>query len=519
LGTAQAQTPTASPTPAAERFPVKAARIEGNTLLPEDRVAPLVTPLIGSERTLADLRRAAATVQETYRDAGYGGVVAFVPEQDLSAGNVVIRVLEGKLARVKISGNQRYDEANIRQSLPNLRQGETPWVRAIDRDIQLANENPVKQLRVVLTAGQKPAEIDANIEVAEDNPLRFLVGFDSTGTEATGNYRLSVGIQHANLWNRDHIATFQYQTSPSKPDLVQIYSLGYRLPLYGLSATIDALFAHSNVDNGTTTTPAGPLQFTGKGDVVALRANRYLVRLGEYDHRLTLGVDWRNYDNQCSLGSFGAAGCGPAAASVTVLPLSLTYTAQVQGPELSWGYSAALAQNVGGSDQAEFNAVRVGAPKNYSVLRLSAFANRSLPAGFGVQARVSTQYSRDALIPGEQFGLGGANSVLGYRERELAGDRGFYANLEGLGPDFGNSLKTEGLNLRPVLFAHWGRLANHLDTPCALHHCSISSVGVGLRFALGKTVSGRFDLGYALQEGVQTRAGDTRGDIALLFVF
>ncbi len=517
---AQAQTAVLTPAPLAH-FAVQAVRVEGNTLLPASALAAIVAPLAGGERTLADLRRTAAMVQGAYRKAGYGGVVAFVPEQDLAAGSVVIRVAEGKLARVNISGNQRYDEANIRNSLPNLRQGETPLVRAIDRDIQLANENPAKQLRVTLTAGEKPGDIDAKVEVSEENPVRFLVGLDNTGSPDTGNYRLSVGVQHANLWNLDHVGVFQYQTSPTDPGLVQIYSLGYRLPVYGQSSSIDAYFAHSSVDNGTTATPAGPLQFTGKGDIVSLRANRYLQRLGEYDHRLTLGLDWRAYDNQCSVGDFGAAGCGTAAASVTLLPLSLAYTAQVQRPDLSWGYVAALAANVGGSSQAEFDAVRPGAERDYRVLRFSAFVNRTLTAGFGVQARVSAQYSPDALIPGEQFGVGGASSVVGYRERELAGDYGYYVNLEGLGPDFGSALKLDGASLRPLVFADYGRVANHLGTLCAVGKtgCPISSAGVGVRFAMGKRVSGRLDIGYALQDGIQTSAGKTRGSIALLFAF
>jgi hemolysin activation/secretion protein len=496
-------------------------RIEGNTLLPEGELAAIVAGLVGSERTLSDLKHAAAEVQEAYREAGYGGVVAFVPEQELAAGSVEIRVVEGKLARLNISGNRRYDAVNIQNSLPNLRQGQTPFVRAIDRDIQLANENPAKQLRVTLTAGAKPGDVDADVEVIEENPVRFLVGLDTTGDPATGNYRMSVGVQHANLWNRDHVGVFQYQTSPTDPSLVHIYSLGYRLPLYGQSSSIDAFFAHSDVDNGTTATPAGPLQFTGKGDIASLRVNRYLERLGEYDHRITLGLDWRDYDNQCSVGDFGSAGCGTAAASVTVLPLSLAYTAQVQSVDLSWGFTTALSRNVGGSSQTEFNAVRPGAEKDYSVLRFSAFANRALPAGFGVQGRISAQYSADALIPGEQFGLGGAGNVVGYRERELAGDYGFFVNLEGLGPDFGPALKVEGASVRPLIFADYGRVANHLGTPCALDKtsCSISSVGVGVRFTVGKRVSGRLDVGYALDDGIQTSAGKTRGEFALLFVF
>ena len=518
---ALAQTPPSEPEAPVPRFVIKEVRVLGNTLLPDSRLSAIVARLVGSERTLGDLKQGAAAVQQAYRDAGYGGVVAYVPEQELNEGRLVIRVVEGKLARVHISGNHYYNDANIRRSLPNLRDGETPRVPAIDRDIQLANENPAKQVQVQLTAGEKPTDIDANIEVAEVDPKRILLSLDNTGTPTTGHYRAAVGLQNANLWNRDDIGTLQYQTSPTEPGLVHIYSAGYRMPLYGYASTIDAFYAHSNVNNGNTFTPAGPLAFTGKGDVAGLRFNRYLPRIGEYDHRITLGGDWRDFQDECAVGTFGAAGCGTAAASVIVLPISLAYTAQVQTPELSWGASAAVSHNVGGSNQTAFDAARPGANREYTIYRLSAFAAHALPAGFGVQARLTGQFTSDALVPGEQLGLGGAESVRGYYEREEAGDYGFFANLEGLGPSLSAWLAAKAIIVRPLVFFDYGRITNHNDTPCAFNdaNCVLSGVGAGLRLTVSNWLSGRFDVACALNSSTQTSAGTWRVHFAINAVF
>jgi hemolysin activation/secretion protein len=135
----RAQDAPADAPPPAARVAVTAVKVEGNTLLPEARLHALVAPLVGPDRTIDDLRQATAAVQQAYRDAGYGGVVAYVPPQRVAGGEVVIRVVEGKLARVNVTGTERYDPATIRSSLPSLREGDTPRVRALDRDIQLAN--------------------------------------------------------------------------------------------------------------------------------------------------------------------------------------------------------------------------------------------------------------------------------------------------------------------------------------------------------------------------------------------
>lgn len=505
-------------------FTVKSVRIEGNTLLPEADLHRLLDRLVGDNRTLAELRQGAAAVQAAYRDAGYGGVLAYVPQQAPAAGEVIIRILEGKLAAVRIKGEPRFFRGdNVRASLPNLREGQTPLVRAIDRDIQLSNENPAKELRVTLLAGSKPGDIDGEIEVVEENPLRWLASLENTGDLQTGSNRLGIGVQHANLFGADHVGTAQFQTSVENPGQVQLYSLGYRLPLYGMAAALDAFYAYSSVDSGTTATPAGPMSFAGRGTVFGLRANRYLERIGEYDHRVVLGVDWREYDNDCRLGSLGAAACGPASADIRIVPLSLAYVGQAQSEHSFWGFSAALHHNLGGSSRAEFDSARRGAERAYHIARFSVFGEFALTQDFGLNARLTAQYSPHALVPGEQLGLGGATSVRGYRERELAGDSGYFASLEAVGPDvaplFGSA---DSVRLRPLLFVDHGRVRNHQDKPCSEggeRTCSLSSVGAGLRLDVGKNATLRFDLGRALVDGAVRHAGSYRGHFAIRIAF
>ena len=525
---AQVQAQQDSTPPPAQYFSVKSVEIKGNTLLPESRIKEVTRYLVGDNRTLDDLKEAANAVQRAYRDAGYGGVVVFIPEQEAAGGNIIIQVVEGKIAQIEITGNERYDETNIRRGLPNLRKGETPRVPAIDRDIQLTNENPAKNVRVTLSAGAKPGDINAAVKVAEERPIRLLVGLDSSGTPQTSRFRTNVGIQHSNLWNRDHIGTFQFQTSPTEPGRVHVFSAGYRVPVYSYAGAIDAFFAHSNIDNTATTTPAGPFGFTGRGDVGGFRLHKYLPRLGEYDQRLTFGWDWRSYNNNCTLGTFGAAGCGPAGADVTLLPVSLGYTAQVQGPRLSWGFNTTVSGNTGGSNSQDFNASRFGAEKHYVIWRFAAFSNLALPAGFGLAFRVSAQYSPDALVPGEQLGIGGAGSALGgvisvrgYREREVVGDFGTFFNIEGLGPDAARFVNLGGFYLRPLVFFDFGWVGNNKNARCMVNEtsCSIAGIGGGLRLGYGKRFAARLDMGHALEDGNLRAAGSARGHLTVNFSF
>lgn len=512
-----AQAPGAAPAQQ-QRIKVAAVRVEGNTLLPERVIAGLTADLAGNERSMADLNQLATRIQKAYRDAGYGGVVAYVPEQEISGGTVVIRVIEGKLANVRVTGNAFFDTANIRAGLPHLSEGATPVVRDIDRDIQLTNENPAKEVKVTLTPGAKQGQIDADVGVTDSKPLQVLLGYDNTGQEITGRHRVSVGLKHTNLFNRDQVGTVQYQTSPEKPGQVHIFSAGYRVPLYSQAASVDAFVAHSSISSGTTFTPAGPLTFAGKGTIVGVRGNRVLDRIGEYEHRVTLGLDWRDYQNECSVGAFGSAACGSAGVSVIAVPVSLAYAGQKQMPDLAWAFSAALSANAAGSSKETFEAARPGAPRHYVASRLSASLEKALAAGFGLNGRIDAQYSPHALISGEKFGLGGAASVRGYTERELTGDSGFALRVEALAPRVGPTM----FQLQPYLFVDHGRVTNHKDLSCrgtTETSCQLTSAGLGARMSIGRNASATVDVGRAFNHAVTTSPGDVRAHVAVNFVY
>ena len=62
----------------------------------------------------------------------------------------------------------------------------------IARELKLANENPARQLNVVLKAGKKDDQVDADVQVTDQKPSTFGVSFDNTGTTETGHTRLGL---------------------------------------------------------------------------------------------------------------------------------------------------------------------------------------------------------------------------------------------------------------------------------------------------------------------------------------
>ena len=104
--------------PISLRFDISAYRVEGNTLLKDKKIQSVLAPYKGKQRDFGDVQRALEALEGTYRQAGFGAVQVYLPEQALEQGVVVLRVVEPRIGKVEVSGNKHFDTANIRRSVP-----------------------------------------------------------------------------------------------------------------------------------------------------------------------------------------------------------------------------------------------------------------------------------------------------------------------------------------------------------------------------------------------------------------
>lgn len=178
-----------------EHFDISRFAIEGNTLLPAASIEGLVAPFSGKQKVYGDVQRALEALEAAYRTAGYATVHVYVPEQELSGGIVKLIVSEGVIGKVAVTGNQHFSEANIRASLPALKEGTVPNARVLSENIQLSNENPAKRIDVTLGVGQGASKIDAKVAITEEKPQKFFMTLDNTGNASNGRYRLGLLIR------------------------------------------------------------------------------------------------------------------------------------------------------------------------------------------------------------------------------------------------------------------------------------------------------------------------------------
>ena len=514
VSTAHAQ---ASRVPSGPRFDIARYAVDGVTLIPAASIDRALKPFTGNQRDFGTIQQALRAIEKAYADAGYTAVQVLLPEQELRNGEVRLVVKELKLGKLTVEGNKFFDEENIRRSLPDLKPGVAPNVDAIARNLRTANESPAKNTTILLRSSEQEDSIDAVARVVDQKQWRGAVTVDSTGTPSTGMLRLGVSAQHANLFNRDQVLSAQYITSPAYPSRVSIVGLGYHVPLYRLGDSLDLAYVYSDVNSGQVATSAGNFAISGGGHFYSARYNYNLPRRGNWDQRFIVGIDWREYSNSVLFNNTP----GSTVPDQTVHPVSVGYSARrrTQQDDLSL-FLTALRNIPGGSDgdAAAFNRSRAGADAAYTIWRFSASYLRVLPKDWQARVAVNGQLTNDALVAGEQFGLGGMDSVRGFIEREIANDRGVRSGLELYTPELPWGAE-QGFRTRALGFVDYGHMSRIRPLPGEVASESVAGYGLGLRSAYGQSMNIRLDLGRVYQGGGLQNPGDTRlhGVISMFF--
>lgn len=491
------------------RFDIRRFQVDGATLIPASVIDATLAPFLGTGREFGDVQKALEALERLFVERGFASVQVLLPEQELEQGNVRFSVVEPKLAKISVEGNKAFSEANVRASLPALREGSPPNSNAIAANLRLANENPAKATTVLLRAGAQDGEVDAVVRIVEDKAVRWNMVVDNTGSGNTGSYRIGAGVQVTNIRGTDHIFAAQAITSPEERNKFRGYSrdvaiLGvqYRIPLYALGDSLDFTAGYSNVNSGVV---QNIFNVSGKGSVYGVRYTANLAPLGPLEHRLILAWDWRIYENNVT----PAGGGAQIIPDITVRPVSVSYAGTVREQNGETSFFVSVNRNLpggsfGGSREFDFSRGSSGtglvpsARPGYVIYRYGVSHQRVFAGDWQARANLSGQHTTDMLIAGEQFGIGGANSVRGFSERQFANDRGYQANFEIYTPDLANTFKLgAGMRLRFLAFRDTGYVQRNQPIPGDTTRVTANGTGIGMRLAVGDKLTFRLDGAFA----------------------
>lgn len=480
---------------AAPRFDILEFEIEGNTALPAVAIEKAVMPYMGPQRSLDDAEAARAALEKAYQSAGFLTVFVDLPEQRIDAGVVRLKVLEGRIERLYVTGSRYFDQGEIRRRVAELAPGRVPDFNEVQRQLATVNVSEDRRVQPILRPGRLPGTVEAELQVKDKLPLSGTLEASNTNSANTTPERVTGTLRYDNLWQLGHSIGLNITTAPSEPGQTTVAVLTYGVPLDGGdNLSLYAVHSNSNVE------VLGGTRVAGKGNTIGLR---YGINLGSTERSsqsLAVGADYRDVQEQIRLGDLSIS------KPLRYLPLQAAYTATWAVPgrqfsanlTLSAGLRPLLARRIDGCEledgslgtDDQFRCKRKGADGGFATLRWD-LRHTEVFGSFSIAGRLAGQIASQQLSSAEQFTLGGVDTVRGYLEGAAAGDHGALASLELRSANLadwlqrhhpGPALQDLG-ELSLLAFVDAGRLQTINPDPGQNRRQPLLGTGVGVRFA------------------------------------
>lgn len=487
-------------------------RVEGNTVLDRRTIETAVYSKLGPQRRVSDVNAAAADLERAFRDAGYPTAYVDVPEQDVKGGVITLRVTEGRVGRVRVEGARYFTPSGIRAQLPSVAAGEILHLPAMQAELNAVNaQSSDLKVTPVLKPGKTPGTVDIELKVKDDSPLHGSVELNNYNSVNTTESRASVSLSYDNLWQRQHSLSLQYQVSPQDFDEVSVLAATYIAPWFDTGNRL-AVYA---IDSKSDVASLGDISVIGNGRIYGARLVVPFPSDRDYVHSLSVGVDYKDYDEIIRLDPSNSL---QTPIDYAVWSAQYSATRFTSGSQTQFTFSTNFGiRGIGNSDE-EFVDKRNKSYGNFSYLRASIDRTDLLPADWQLLTALHGQIADSPLVNNEQFSIGGSRSVRGYYESQALGDNGYSLGFELRTPKLVDGIDALD-DLRLLTFVEGGRLHIREALPDQEDSLSLMGAGVGFMMKGWDSLDLMVDLAYALKANGTVEQGDKRINADLLWKF
>lgn len=492
--------PTPTPTPgegipsnAPATLTVKKFEVVGSTVFSQERLAEVLAPFTNRFISLAELFQARSAVSQLYIDEGYITSGAYIPPQTLQDGVVRIQVVEGSLEDIQVTGTEELNPNYVRSRIAVATEPPLNRERLLEA-LQLLQLNPlIENLSAELSAGTRPGTSLLEVRVTEAQTSTIQVVLDNGRVPSVGSFRRRVQFNEANLLGQGDGLSAVYTNTDGSNALDASYAFPLN-PRNG-TLTLSGGFTSSNVIEP----PFDRLDILSDSRYFELTLRQPIVQTPNQE--FALGLTAARRESETSLEPEGTPRTpfplSPGADEEGRTRISALQFFQEWTSRSSREVIAARSQfNLGiGALNATINPDPVP-DSRFFAWRGQAQWVRLLAPDTLLLIRGDVQLATTALVPLEQIGLGGLESVRGYRQDYLLTDNGAFASAEVRLPILRVSDLDGVLQIAP--FVDFGTAWNNNEDRPDPDPNTLVSAGLGLRWQQGDRFTVRLDWGIPL---------------------
>ena len=520
---------------------VKRFKIEGNTLISEKELMSDVDLANGKMLTLEEIKSVADMITAKYRKKGFLIVNAYVPSQSIfdgaaiiksptgynivnAFGAVLIKVVEGKVGTISVTGNNSYSSSLIEGYLETVRKDPSMKEETLEKALLLLGDYPALSVKATLKAGKEFGTTDIVATVADKKPIYGTVSYDNFGVKSTSKNRLSASLNVGNTITSGDLTKLYgiIGLDELDPDRLSYVRAEYIVPAGVLGTQVGAYYSNTVYSVGGDD-PLAVLGLNGNANVAGIYVTHPVIKKREEALNIRFGGEYISlYDDL-----LGSTQNNDEIRKITA-GISYESTDRYLGRNfVSLGYTRGLGGFLGGTKEGDTNPSPsyLGADNAFNKLSLEGVRLQKLPGYNYIMARGSFQYSPERLFSVERMQLGGEGSVRGFNPGKASGDSGYFTSLELVSsPFFPETVvfnQMIGNTIKFALFTDFGGVSNTDPRTAETSSSTLSSVGAGMRLYGGDMFFCKLDWAIPSKDGAYNgfNLNDSRIYLQSTFMF
>lgn len=470
----------------------------------ESDLRKLLAPNLNRPFNANTLKEIKQQIYQYYRKNDRPIILVIVPKQKEDTGTAQFIVKESTLGKLTVVGN-KWSPSKRYENYFDLKPGEAISQRSINRDMDFVNRSPFRTVNVSYSPGTREYTTDVTLEVTDRKPYFFYMGCDNTGVPTTGRQRIFAGLGWDQIRGKDISFFYQYTTNYSAH---RYHSNTFQftamcpwhaiINLYGGFSIVHATL-HPMPLNNRGTNIQGSIRY-----IAPFLSSRF------FSQELIAGFDLKNTNNTMEFTDttpvFGQ--------TVNISQWTVGYKCRYESKKMtiSGGVETVFSpfQWLPGQTDADYESLRPGADNRWFYATAYCNIRNALPLSLTSHLRLAGEISPQTLLPSEQFGIGGHDTVRGYDERQYNGDSGMLVNWEVHTPGVAliRTKSLKGINQANLLaFFDGGFGFDNTKVPQIPYANVLASVGIGFRYFLSDLLKARVDYGVKLHHQADFTGG------------
>lgn len=462
------------------RIVIKGIVTDKSEILSEEEIRKITAGYEGKRHTIKDLFEIVDKLNALYRSKGFITAKALLPPQKVEGGVVRIRLVEGRVGKVLVEGNEHTRDSFFLNKF-SLKKGELVRLDTLEKDLVYFNAVNDVTVRATLRPGERPGETDLLLKAVEPRNYEVSILADNAGTETVGEERVGLKLADLSLFGyRDPLILTGYVSEGTRT-----VSAGYSFPINALGTRIAAGYGFNQVD--IKSGPFADLDVGGDSYSYYFNLNHPLIFSPAFTMNLFAGYEYND-------SSTDFAGVTIARTKVGSVPVGFDFrlldkyglwycrNTFTHGSERENGDNDFLLYNL------DLVRTLIHTKEVFTIIRGNAQLSDSHP-----------------LVSSKQFQVGGLSSVRGFPEGFLVGDEGYFLSAEIKFPLPFTDRKVFGVSLRERLkgaffIDHGAAFPSKGNGVSSSHEDFITGTGVGVSMNFSKYLTGRIDLGFPLDK-------------------